>query len=37
LYDEYLIEKPVMVDVNLCLIAEGKRNPEIEKLREFIP
>jgi DNA-binding Lrp family transcriptional regulator len=37
LYDDYLIEKPVMVDVNLCLVAEGKMNPEVEKLREFIP
>lgn len=37
LYDNYLIEKPVMVDVNLCLVAEGKMNPEVEKLREFIP
>ena len=37
LYDNYLIEKPVMVDVNFCLVAEGKRNPELEKLREFIP
>jgi len=37
LYDDYLIEKPVMVYVNLCLVAEGKMNPEVEKLREFIP
>ena len=27
LYDEFLLAKPVMVDVNFCLIAEGKRNP----------
>jgi DNA-binding Lrp family transcriptional regulator len=37
LYDEFLLAKPVMVDVNFCLVAEGKRNPEIEKLREYIP
>ncbi|UCG04237.1 MAG: hypothetical protein JSW11_09675 [Candidatus Heimdallarchaeota archaeon] len=37
LYDEYLLEKPVMIDVNFCLVAEGKMNPELEKLREFIP
>ncbi|UCE73623.1 MAG: hypothetical protein JSV56_11440 [Methanomassiliicoccales archaeon] len=37
LYDEYLLEKPVMIDVNFCLVAEGKVNPELEKLREFIP
>jgi DNA-binding Lrp family transcriptional regulator len=37
LYDEYLLTKPVMVDVNFCLVAEGKTNPEVEKLRNFIP
>lgn len=37
LYDKFLLAKPVMVDVNFCLVLEGKRNPEIEKLREFIP
>lgn len=37
LYDEYLLEKPVMVDVDFCLVAEGKRNPEIKRLRDFIP
>ncbi len=37
LYDEYLLEKPVMIDVNFCLVSEGKTNPEIEKLYEFIP
>jgi DNA-binding Lrp family transcriptional regulator len=36
-YDEYLLEKPVMVDVNFCLIAEGKTNPEIKNLHNFIP
>jgi len=37
LYDEYLLEKPVIVDVNLCLISEGKSNPDIERLYDFIP
>ena len=37
LYDEYLTERPVMVDMNFCLIAEGKTNPEIKKLYDFIP
>ncbi len=37
LYDEYLLEKPVMIDVNFVLISEGKSNPEIEKLYDFIP
>lgn len=34
-YEEYLLEKPVMVDVNFCVVAEGKKNPELEKLYEF--
>jgi DNA-binding Lrp family transcriptional regulator len=37
LYDEYLLEKPVMIDVNFVLVSEGKSNPESEKLYDFIP
>ncbi len=37
LYDKHLLDKPVMIDVNMCLVSEGKRNPDIEALREFIP
>jgi DNA-binding Lrp family transcriptional regulator len=37
LYDEYILEKPVMIDVNFCLVSEGKNNPEIERLYDFIP
>jgi DNA-binding Lrp family transcriptional regulator len=37
LYDEYLLEKPVMIDISFCLVSEGKVNPELEKMREFIP
>ena len=36
-YKEHLIEKPVIVDVNFSLLREGKINPEIEKLYEFVP
>lgn len=36
LYDKYLLEKPVMIDMCFCLVAEGKRNPEIERLYDFI-
>ncbi|MGD8564832.1 MAG: Lrp/AsnC family transcriptional regulator [Candidatus Bathyarchaeota archaeon] len=36
-YAEYLLEKPVIVDVNFQLIKEGKTNPEISKLYEFVP
>ena len=35
LYDEYQLEKPVMVDVNFCLVSGGKNNPELEKLYEL--
>ena len=37
LYDEYLLEKPVMIDVNFCLVIEGKNNPSLDKLYNFIP
>ena len=36
-YKEHLIEKPVIVDVNFSLLREGKVNPEIEQLYEFVP
>ncbi|UCH89900.1 MAG: winged helix-turn-helix transcriptional regulator [Thermoplasmata archaeon] len=37
IYKDYLIEKPVIVDVNFILMAEGKMNPEIQELHEFVP
>jgi DNA-binding Lrp family transcriptional regulator len=36
-YEQYLLEKPVMVDVNFLLVREGKTNPELEKLEDFVP
>ncbi|MGA1792314.1 MAG: Lrp/AsnC family transcriptional regulator [Thermoplasmatota archaeon] len=36
LYVDYLLEKPVLVNVNFILVAEGKRNPEIDKLFNFV-
>jgi DNA-binding Lrp family transcriptional regulator len=36
-YEKYLLEKPVLIDVNFQLIREGKVNPEIEKLHDFEP
>ena len=36
-YAEYILAKPVMVDVNFLLVREGKKNPEIEKLEDFVP
>ena len=36
-YGRFLLEKPLIVDVNFSLIREGKVNPEIDKLYEFVP
>jgi DNA-binding Lrp family transcriptional regulator len=35
--ENFLLEKPVIADVNFSLVREGKINPQIEKLHEFIP
>ena len=37
LYEDYLIEKPVIVDVNFIAVSEGKLNPEINDLYNFVP
>ena len=36
-YNDYLLEKPAIMDVNFQFIREGKINPEIEKIYGFIP
>lgn len=36
-YQKYLLEKPVMVNVDFSLIREGKINPELEKLYGLAP
>ncbi len=36
-YEDYLIEKPVIVDVNFPLVREGKANPDLDRLKEFVP
>ena len=36
-YREFLLEKPVIVDVNFSLIRQGKTNPELGRLEDFIP
>lgn len=36
-YEDFLLEKPVIVDVNFSLIREGKINPELKNLYDFIP
>jgi DNA-binding Lrp family transcriptional regulator len=36
-YGEFLLEKPTIIDVNFALVREGKVNPELMKLYEFVP
>jgi DNA-binding Lrp family transcriptional regulator len=36
-YEKYLLEKPLLIDVNFQVIREGKVNPELERLHEFEP
>lgn len=36
LYEKWLLEKPVMIDVSFRLAEEGKVNPEIKNLYNFI-
>lgn len=36
-YREFLLEKPAIVDVNFSLIRQGKTNPELGRLEDFIP
>ncbi|MGA1792378.1 MAG: Lrp/AsnC family transcriptional regulator [Thermoplasmatota archaeon] len=37
IYEDYLIEKPVIVDVNFIVKAEGMKNPDLENLYKFVP
>ena len=36
-YEKNLLDKPVIVDVNFSIIREGKTNPDLKKLYEFVP
>jgi len=36
-YENYLIDKPHIIDVNFALVREGKVNPGIGGLRDFVP
>ncbi|MEM4160963.1 MAG: Lrp/AsnC family transcriptional regulator [Thermoplasmata archaeon] len=36
-YDNYLLEKPVLLDINMFLVREGKVNPEMDMLLEMVP
>ncbi len=36
-YGDHLLEKPVLVEVNYSLVREGKENPNLEELANFVP
>jgi DNA-binding Lrp family transcriptional regulator len=36
-YEEYLLDRPVIIDVNFSVIREGKVNPELKRLYDFVP
>ena len=36
-YSNYFLEDPLLSDVNFSLVKEGKLNPELEKLYDFVP
>jgi DNA-binding Lrp family transcriptional regulator len=36
-YQDHLLEKPILVDVNFSLIRGGKVNPELNRLKEYVP
>jgi hypothetical protein len=35
-YKQFLLEKPLLIDVSFCIIRDGKPNPEVERLYEFV-
>ena len=37
LYSDHLMEKPLLVDVNMCLVSEGKMNPDLDRLFDYVP
>jgi len=36
-YEEHLLEKPAIIDINFTVKRQGKVNPELEELYHFIP
>ncbi len=36
-YADHLQEKPVMIDINFSLVSEGKQNPDLKELHDFVP
>ena len=37
LYEDYLLDKPLMFDINFSLVLNGKRNPDLKTLYDFVP
>jgi DNA-binding Lrp family transcriptional regulator len=36
-YADFLLDRPVIIDVNFPVIREGKINPELKRLYDFVP
>ena len=36
-YTDFFVGDSILVDVNFSLVKDGKLNPEIERLNDFIP
>ena len=37
LYSDHLQERPILMDINMSLVAEGKRNPNLGQLYDYVP
>ena len=37
LYSEHLQERPILMDINISLVAEGKKNPNLDELFDYVP
>ena len=37
IYEDFLLEKPIIIDINFIIMTAGKKNPKIKKLYEFVP
>ena len=37
LYSDHLQERPILMDINMSLVAEGKKNPNLDQLFDYVP
>ena len=37
LYSDHLQERPILMDINMSLVSEGKKNPNLEDLFDYVP